>query len=777
MAWLLAEDVGDTVGFRTRDERRVGRGTRVEVVTEGILTRRLQNDPELPGVALVVFDEVHERNLQTDLGLALTIDARRVVRPDLRVLAMSATIDAERLAALLGDDVPVIEAGRPPHPVEVRWFPKKPGERIEPTIATVVQTALRREAGDVLVFLPGAGEITRVAQQLEAAGLPGAGIDVRPLYGMLSAAEQDAALQPSPPGRRRVVLATDIAETSLTVEGVRVVVDSGLARAPRYDVRTGLTRLQTVAVSRASADQRAGRAGRTGPGVVYRTWSKGEHATRRAHQDPEILQVDLAGLVLELAAWGTTEPATLAFLDQPPERTLADGRALLRDLGALDEHGRITALGRRMNDLPLHPRLARMVAVATDEGPTFGALSCALAALLEERDVLRGRPEEIPTDLGFRLALLADPSMRSPAADGRAISSARRRARDLCARAGIDPAELAPGPATAGLVDPGATGATGRVLALAYPDRLAIRRAQVGRFQLRTGTGVWVPTGDPLGHEPFLVVADLDGDRREARIRMAAPLSADDVSALFGEQVEERTSIGWDRQRDELVEKVERRLGGLVLDEITRKPDPGEVVTRLLLDRVRERGLRPLPWTDDATSLRDRVRFLHRVVGPPWPDWTDDGLLDSLEEWLAPFLMFASGRADIERLDLASVLRAGLDPRCAHELDLAAPTHLVVPSGRRVALDYSGEGDAPVLAVSVQEMFGATSTPTFAGGRPVVLHLLSPAGRPLQITSDLAGFWAGSWAAVRKEMAGRYPKHAWPADPASAVPPRRDGRR
>ncbi|HEY5875575.1 MAG TPA: ATP-dependent helicase HrpB, partial [Ilumatobacteraceae bacterium] len=365
MASLLGEDVGGIVGYRTRDERRVGPRSRIEVVTEGILTRRLQHDPELPGVALVVFDEVHERNLQTDLGMAFALDAKRTIRPDLRILAMSATIDAGRLAALLsagsgGAAVPVIEAGGRPHPVDVRWFPKKPNERLEPAISTVIQTALRREEGDALVFLPGAGEITRVAQQLETAGLPAAGVDIRPLFGMLGAAEQDAALLPSPPGRRRVVLATDIAETSLTVEGVRIVVDSGLARAPRFDVRTGLTRLQTVSISKASAEQRAGRAGRIAPGVVYRLWSKGEHATRRSHNDPEILQVDLAGFALELAAWGTADAGSLAFLDPPPPRTLADGRELLAALAAVDgeTNSRITPLGRRMNDLPLHPRLA-----------------------------------------------------------------------------------------------------------------------------------------------------------------------------------------------------------------------------------------------------------------------------------------------------------------------------------------------------------------------------------------------------------------------------------
>ena len=776
MASLLGDDVGGTVGYRTRDERMVGPRTRIEVVTEGILTRRLQQDPELPGVALVVFDEVHERNLQTDLGLALALDVRRTIRPDLRILAMSATIDADRVAGLLGGVVgepgrpaAVIEAGVRPHPVDVRWFPKRPADRLEPAVVNVIETAMRRESGDALVFLPGAGEITRVADLLHRAGLADRGIDVRPLYGMLPAAEQDAALLPSPHDRRRVVLATDIAETSLTVEGVRIVVDSGLAREPRFDVRSGLTRLQTVQVAKSSAEQRAGRAGRTAPGVVYRLWSKGEHATRRAHRQPEIGQVDLAALALDLAAWGVADPATMAFLDQPPERTFADGRDLLALLGALDERGTITTLGREMSALPLHPRLARMVALAASTGPRDAALACAIAALLEDRDVLRGRPDDVPTDLVERLALLADPARRHPQVDGRAVGTARRRARELARRIGVDQDHVD----DLGEAD---YHASGRVLSLAYPDRLAVRRRQPGRFQLRSGTGVWVPKGDQLGDESFLVVADLDGDRREARIRVAAAIDADDVMEQFGERVDEHVTVVWDRERDEIVERVERRLGGMVLDDLVRTPPAGDEVTGLLLQRVRSSGLeRALSWDERSTSLRTRVAFLHRVAGAPWPDWSDAALLATLDEWLAPFLLFATGRRDLEALDLAEVLRARLDHALLRRLDGEAPTHFVVPSGRRVGLDYPNDGTAPVLAVAVQEMFGTAATPVVGGGVPVQLHLLSPAGRPLQITSDLASFWRGAWSEVRKEMAGRYPKHAWPADAASATPPRRDG--
>ena len=767
MAYLLGEEVGQTVGYRTRDERRVSAATRIEVVTEGILTRRLQHDPELPGTALVIFDEVHERNLPTDLGLALALDARRLIRPDLRILAMSATIDAGKLAALLGetDPAPVITAGGAPFPVATHWFPRKPKEKLEPAIVNALTTAMRREPGDALVFLPGAGEITRTARLLESAGLEAQGVDIRPLYGMLPAAEQDLALLPSPTGRRRVVIATDIAETSLTVEGVRIVVDGGLRRAPWFDVSTGLTRLRTVAISKASAEQRAGRAGRQGPGVVYRLWSKGEHAAKRSHDEPEIRQVDLAGLALELAVWGS-DAASLPWLDPPPPRGLEEARSLLVMLGALDDDGKPTAQGRRMADLPLHPRLARMVAAAGDTGARTLALACCLAALLEERDVLRGRPDELPADLATRLWLLADDRRRHPDADGRAVGGARRRADDIARRVGFggDPSRE---------LDDALVEQAGVVLAGAYPDRIALPRTQPGRFQLRTGTGAWVAKDDPLAQADALVCAELDGDRKEARIRLAAPIDRADLTAIFGEAVEERRVVEWDRGRDELVERIERRLGGVVLDQFVSKPEPGDEVTALLLERVRERGLKALRWSDRAASLAERVTFLHRHGGDgrtdPWPDWSEPELLRTLEEWLAPFLLFAQGRSDLEALDAAEVLGARLDHRSRTELERAAPERYLLRSGRSVELDYSG--DQPVLAVRVQELYGTTVHPALADGRvPLLLHLLSPAGRPVQITGDLPGFWAGSWKDVRKDMAGRYPKHFWPDDPATAAP-------
>lgn len=744
MASLLGEDVGDTVGFRTRDERRVGPSTRIEVVTEGILTRWLQSDPELPAIALVVFDEFHERNLQADLGLALTLDVRGSVRPDLRLLVMSATIDVDRVAARLGG-APVVRSEGRTHPVDIRWLPKGKHDRVETAVAAAVARALREEHGDVLAFVPGAAEIRRVVDALADAPA-----EVRPLYGGLPAADQDAALVPSPHGFPRVVVATDIAETSLTVEGVRVVVDAGLARVPRFDPRTGMTRLQTITASKASADQRAGRAGRVEPGVAYRLWSKLEHAARRPFLEPEITQVDLAGLALELAAWGAGA-TSLPFLDPPPRRALDEAHALLADLGAVDGDGRITDAGRRMATLPLHPRLAHMVAAAA---PPDGWLACMLAALLEDRDVLRGRPDDVPTDVAERLRLIADPSARHPAADGRAIAGARSRAADIARRAGIDAS--------------GADGdRAGRVLALAYPDRLAQRRDvnPTGRFKLRSGAGAWMPVTDQLAREEFLVAADLDGHRKDARVRLAAAVDATDVLSLFGHRVEEHASLVWDRERDDLVARVERTLGQLRLGVVERRPDPGPATERVVRERLKSTRLGALSWTPAATDLRGRLAFLHRHAGAPWPDVSDAALLRTLDDWLGPRLSTVTGRAGLEAIDVAAALRRLVPPGAHHDLDRLAPAQLTLPGGRRVRVDYAEE--PPVVAVRVQDVFGMDTTPVLAGGVRPVFHLLSPAGRPVQITSDLAGFWSGSWRDVRKEMAGRYPKHPWPEDPSA----------
>jgi ATP-dependent helicase HrpB len=771
MSALLGEDVGGTVGYRTRDERVVGGATRIEVVTEGILTRRLQHDPALPGVALVVFDEFHERNLNADLALALALDARAALRPNLRVLAMSATLEAARVAELLaagGAPASIVRSEGRQHPVDVRWLPGGPPQRnrgrssrpggSRPAAAaaaaeTAVLRALREQDGDVLVFLAGAADIRRVEAALTSGGGAGgvpADVDVRPLFGNLPAADQDAALLPSPPGRRRVVLATDIAETSLTVEGVRVVVDSGLARTPRFDPRSGLTKLHTGPISRASAEQRAGRAGRTEPGVAYRLWSKVEHAARRPFADPEIATVDLAGLALELAVWGT-EPAGLRFLDPPPAAALADARTLLTQLGAVDEGGRPTDLGRAIAELPLHHRLARMVIAAQPLG--LGRVACVLAALLEDRDVLRGPPDQLPVDVAERVRLIDDPGARHPLADVGAVRGAARRAAELARRSGVG----------RGRVDGGGTG-LGLALALAYPDRIAQARGGA-RFRLRTGGGAWLPAGDPLAAEPFLVVAELDADRRDSRIRMAAALDVADVEAAAGAAVEDSVTLAWDTARDDLRARVERRLGSLVLGTSDRPAPAGAATVRALLAQVRATRLAVLGWDDAARTFQQRVAFGRRVLGEAWPDLSDAALLDSLDEWLEPLLEGATSRADLGAVDMGRVLRARLGPALTAELGRVAPTRITLARGRRGSVDYGG--DQPAMAVRVQDLFGTTTHPTVARGQvPVVVHLLSPAGRPVQVTADLPGFWSGSWAAVRKEMAGRYPKHSWPLDPS-----------
>jgi ATP-dependent helicase HrpB len=755
MATTTRTAVGELVGYQTRDERHIGTGTRIEVVTEGILTRRLQRDPELPGVGAVIFDEVHERHLTTDLGLALTLDVAASIRPDLRILAMSATPDVEGLTRLL--DAPVIESDGRMFDVEMHWVPGTPAAkgrrgprgpaRIEPAVVATVLQALREQTGDVLVFLPGIGEIRRTQAELRTA--VGPDVDVYPLAGALTVHEQDQALAPSPPGRRRVVLSTDIAETSLTVDGVRVVVDAGLAREPRFDSRSGLTRLTTVAASRASADQRAGRAGRTEPGAAYRLWSRIEHGSRARHRSPEITQADLAGLALELAAWGGS--SDLRFIDAPPAGALAHARELLRDLHAIDlDDDSITPLGRTMLGLPVHPRLARMVAVERS------SLACIVATLVEERDVLRGRPDDLPADLALRVAVLAGHHSHD-AADRGAVHRLRDRARDLARRAGID---FRP--------DDVDSARTGAVLLLGYPDRLSARR-RPGQFQLRSGSGAWLPDDDPLADEPFVVAADLDGTRDRARIRLGAAVDADEVIASFGPDIVERRTIEWSTERDDLVEVVERRLGAIQLGRQTGRPAPSDEVTTALLERIRRHGLGMLRWTANAHALRERVDFLHRTVGDPWPDWSSEALTRTLDDWLAPYLPGATGRVDLERVDLATVLRSQLPWEVGSHLDEVAPQMLALPSGRSVAIDYTGE--QPDAFVRVQDLFGETVHPT-AGGMPIRLHLLSPADRPIQVTSDLPGFWAGSWADVRKDLAGRYPKHQWPVDPATAAPKR-----
>ena len=763
MAHLLGEPVGQTVGYQTRDERRIGPHTRVQVVTEGVLTRRLQHDPELPGVAAVVFDEVHERNLPTDLGLALALDVRSVLRPDLRIVAMSATPDTAKLVRLLADDTgpaTVVTSDGRLHPVSVRSLPqvsprgpRRGPPRIEPAVADAVLLALRDEPGDVLVFLPGVGEIRRVEGLLH--GRVSSDVDVLALAGALASADQDRALEPSPAGRRRVVLSTDIAESSLTVAGVRIVVDAGLARVPRFDTRTGMTRLTTVTSSRASADQRAGRAGRTEPGVCYRLWSKLEQQTRLAHLPAEITQVDLAGFALELAAWNA-RPADLAFLDAPPAKALDLAHELLVDLEAVTDDGSITDIGRTMLGLPVHPRLARMI---TGAGPRLQPLACVVAAIVDERDLLRGRPDELPSDLSHRVRLVCGDE-RDDRADRRVIERVRDRSLDLARRAGV---RLV-------LHDVDAAHC-GSVLALGYPDRVAVRRSQPGQFQLRGGGGAWVAKDDALAGDAFIVAADLDGNRTSARVRLGAGLDAEELEMALADRIEQRVTLVWDRTRDDLVERIETRLGNMVVADRVRPPTVGPATVAALCERVRSTRLGVLDMAS-AERLRSRLHFLAaQFPDDGWPNVDDRTLLETLADWFEPYIVRATGRGDLARLDIPMLLSNQLGWDQQTELARLAPTTVRTASGREIVVDYGR--DRPTASVRVQDLFGTTTHPSVAAGRvPVALELLSPANRPLQITSDLPGFWAGTWAEVRKEMAGRYPKHQWPVDPAAAPPKR-----
>jgi ATP-dependent helicase HrpB len=766
MAQLLGESVGETVGYRTRLDTRVGAATRVEVVTEGILLRVIQGDPALDGIGIVIFDEFHERSLDTDLGLALALETRRLLRGDLRLLAMSATLAGEPVARLLGDAPLVVSAGRS-FPVDVRYLEPRAADGVETAVARAVRRALAEEEGSLLVFLPGGAEIRRVERFLTEDGLDPAVI-VAPLYGDLPQAAQDEAIRPAPPGRRKIVLATPIAETSLTIEGVRVVIDSGLMRVPRFEPRSGMTRLETVRVSQASAEQRRGRAGRLGPGICWRLWREAEQAQLRPYNLPEILEADLAPLALALAEWGS-DPSALAWLDPPPAAGYAQARQLLGALSALDAEGRITAHGREMWRLGLHPRLAHMMLAARDQGR--GRLAAGIAAVLGERDILKTAPRERDADLRWRIEVFQERRRsrelpRGVSLDRGALERVRQMARQFERQLRLG---------EEGEADPREAG---RVLALAYPDRIAQRRpGRLGQFLLSNGRGAELPASDPLAADEFLAVAELDGERRVARIFLAAPLLRSEIEEDFAATIATRDGIAWDGREGAVLARRQEQLGALVLrDEPLAKPQ-AERVTAALLDGIRELGLAALPWTREAEGLRRRVLFLRRLEGEErWPDLSDAALAATLDEWLLPFLGGITRRAQLERLDLANILRSRLVREQQRALDRLAPTHVMVPSGSRLPIDYAG--DEPVLAVRLQELFGARATPTVAAGRvTIILHLLSPAGRPLQVTRDLAGFWAGSYPQVRKEMRGRYPKHSWPEDPLRAPPTARAKRR
>jgi ATP-dependent helicase HrpB len=783
MAHTLGEAPGRTVGWRMRLDTRVSRETRIEVVTEGILARMLHEDAALEGVGLVVFDEFHERSLQADLGLALCMDAQRNLRDDLRVLAMSATLDGDAVAALLGG-VPVIRSHGRSFPVDVRYARRAP-DRVDLEVANTVRRALAEEPGDALVFLPGAPEIRRVERMLLDGELP-RGTRVLPLYGELAPDAQDDALRPSAPGSRKVVLATSIAETSLTIEGVRVVVDAGLARRSRFDPSSGMSRLETLRASVASTEQRRGRAGRLEPGVCYRVWTEEMQRQLRPATPPEILEADLAPLALDLACWGT-EPEALAWLDAPPPPHLAQARDLLAALGALDATGRVTHEGRRMARLGLHPRLAHMLLRARDLGAA--RTGAELAALLTERDVARTRPGERDADLRKRLEILRGGSVVGLEPDRGGIQRARRLAQQWERQTGrdgepgtrrddADPRPDRPHDACDdGDVSPrrGGTAAraddvdAGALLAFAYPDRIGRRRGDGGRYLLANGRGAAFPGPDALATAEFVVVADLDAGDREARIHLAAPLDREDLLQRFADRIVTVERVEWDRRESAVVTRRERRLGAVTIDDVAiRDADPARLAAAML-QGLRDLGLDALPWSKAARALQARLQFLHRVDATKWPDVSDDALLATLDDWLAPFLDGITRRDHLARLDLVAILKARLDYAAQQALDRLAPTHLEVPSGSRIPIDYGGDG--PSLAVRLQEMFGLTETPSVGDGRvPITIELLSPAGRPVQVTRDLVSFWDRGYPEVKKELKGRYPKHYWPDDPYQAEP-------
>jgi ATP-dependent RNA helicase HrpB len=749
MAATLGEAVGATVGYRVRFGSKVSRATRIEVVTEGIFTRMVLDDPSLAGVAAILFDEFHERSLDADLGLALARDVQQGLREDLKLLVMSATLDGARVGRLLDGaqgSAPVIESAGRAYAVETKYIGRDTREPIERQVAETVVRALRADAGSLLVFLPGAAEIRRTETLLrERVSDPL--VDIVALYGALEADVQDRAIAPAPAGRRKVVLATSIAETSLTIEGVRVVIDSGLARVPRYEPDVGLTRLETVRVSRASADQRRGRAGRTEPGVCYRLWDEPQTASLDPANKPEMLAADLSGFVLDLAHWGVADPASLAFLDPPPAPALTEAKALLRELGAIDGEGRITEEGRRLRNLPLPPRLARMVVDAAAVGEA--ELAAEVAVVLTERG-LGGND----VDLAHRVdALRRERSNRTR--DARAM--AKRWADIAGERRAGDKKELSPG----------------ALLALAYPDRVARSRGAGGAFLLANGRGANIDPTSALSREPFLAVAEISGTAAQGRVVLAASLTLAEIEAQFSDRIESRDEIVFDEGSASLRARRLRRLGAIALAEQTMKVVPDDAAARMLAAGVARIGIGRLPWTNALRQWRDRVTFLRRAEGEEWPDLSDAALAATAADWLAPALAGKTALAALGADGLTQALHDLLPWNLKRRLDAEAPTHFTAPSGSSVPIDYEAD-EGPKLAIRVQELFGLDRHPAIAGGRvPLVVELLSPAHRPVQVTRDLPGFWRGSYAAVKAEMKGRYPRHPWPDNPLAAAATRR----
>ncbi len=743
MARTLGEQVGDTVGYRVRFGSKVSRRTRIEVVTEGIFTRQILDDPELKGIAAVLFDEFHERSLDADLGLALARDAQQGLRDDLRLLVMSATIDGARIAALLGD-APIIAGEGKMFPVETRYLGRKADAPIERQMAEAIASGLRAEQGSVLAFLPGAAEIRRT-QTMLAERVQDPAIDIVALFGALESGEQDRAIQPAAKGRRKVVLATSIAETSLTIEGVRIVVDSGLSRVPRYEPDIALTRLETVRVSRAAADQRRGRAGRIEPGICYRLWDEAQTASLEPYTKPEILSSDLSSLVLDLAYWGVTDAIDLAFLDPPPSAAWSEAKSLLQELGALDAAGHITDEGRALRALSLPPRLARMIVDAAREGA--GHEAALIAAVLTERG-LGGDSVDLDARLDqFR----RDRSQRASAAR----QQAARWVRQLPAPEGTQ----------VGL-------STGAILSLAFPDRVAKNRGN-GSFVLATGRGAAVEQTSALARSAYLAVGELTGVAAQGRILLAAPITLAEIEQRFAREITDADDVSFDRATLSLRARKRRSLHAITLAEQPRQVVPSLETARIFADGIADVGLDKLPWSKALTQWRDRVMFLRKAEGDEWPDLSSAALAARRTDWLVPLLADKSSLAGVDASQLSDAVMALLPWDKRARLDREAPTHFEAPTGSQVAIDYEAE-QGPTIAIRVQELFGLSTHPSIAQGKvPLVVELLSPAHRPVQVTRDLPGFWRGSYAAVRADLRGRYPRHPWPDDPATAAPTRR----
>jgi ATP-dependent helicase HrpB len=768
MATALGESVGETVGYRMRLDTKVSPKTRIEVVTEGILSRLLQHNPAISEYAVVLFDEFHERSLQADTGLALCLESQRIFRPELRLLVMSATLDCEPIADLLGH-APVIASQGQMFPVEIRYLEQPLSGHLDVAVVQSIKRSLAQDPGSLLVFLPGMAEIRRVERALLDLNL-GSHILIAPLHGDLPQDTQDRAIAPTQPGIRKIVLATSIAETSLTIDGIRVVIDAGLLRVPRFDPRSGLTRLETIRVTRDSAEQRRGRAGRVEPGICARLWTSAEQQSLAPRRPPEMLDADLAPLMLELALWGTADPAELSWLTPPPPGAVSHARELLTNLGALNAEGHITAHGRQMAELPLHPRLAHMLLQAVPL--QLGNLACTLAALLSERDILRGSFGQRNADLRLRMDVLRGQHDHA-AGDTIDCTACRRvtRTADLWHRQFLRSTRSN---RHENLDE------VGRLLALAYPDRIAQRQSGTdARYLMANGRGALFANPDPLASEEYLVIASLDGGQQWARIDLAAPVSLRDIETVYADRIRLVDEVMWNDTSQAVQATRQRRFGSLTLSEQgLPKPDPS-MISAALLQGVRQAGLDKLAWTTELRQWRARVGFLRRTEGQEsrWPDLSDETLRRTLDDWLGPYLSGLTTLDRVTRLDLTQPLHAFLSWEQQRQLERWAPTHLTVPSGSNVRVEYETP-DLPVLAVRLQEMFGCKDTPRLVDGKiPVMLHLLSPAKRPVQVTKDLASFWANTYQEVRKELRGRYPKHSWPDDPLTAPPTAKAKRR